>query len=205
LIFPAACRQRCLKIQRLHLYGLYGGFNLNDAHQFLKQMNDFQFKKAFGIFNLAVVFLMLTDTWLLPSTYVEEIVSRKTVEESSSRSGRYYSWYLISDKDNKFKIPSATYVKLNPGDIFTVERTGLFKKSIQLSYQYNDSIFSIDNGVLYGSVLGKLGVLLVLGISIWMLFFHTTIRQPNDVKLRIILLATFVTVPLMFIYFIAQP
>lgn len=168
-------------------------------------MNDIRLKKAFGIFNIGIVLLMLVDTYVFPSVYKPEIVAQKKVEQSSSRTSRYFYWYLISNLDNKFRVPSATYVKLNPGDSFTVERTGLFKRSIQLSYEYGDSVFSVDNGVLYGSLPGKLGVMLILGISAWMLFFHTTIDQPDDVKLRILLLGTFVALPLAFIYFIAQP
>jgi len=166
-----------------------------------------------AVINIAVALLILVDSFVLPPKEYEETVANKTLEQGTGRRNkRYMEWFVISGEGNKYGVPGVTYSKLNPGDTFTVLRTGVFDRPLQISYTFNSDAdtyqpgnFYIDTGVVRGSYIGTGAIFLILIISVWLLFFHQMIKQPDDVKLRILLIASFMNVPLLYFYFIAQP
>jgi hypothetical protein len=178
----------------------------------LANFSNARLRKMLAIVNITFVVLILADSFLFTAKqYAETVSSKKAVEGTGNRNRRYISWVITSTAGNEYRVPGITYGKLNTGDTFTVLRTGIFKRPLQISYSYaaeaetyRPGNFYIDTGMLRGAYFGMGAVFLVLIISVWLLFFHQMIKQPDDVKLRILLIASFITVAVIYCYFIAQ-
>jgi hypothetical protein len=136
----------------------------------------FKGEKKFNIIaafvNMAVVFILFTDSYLIPTSPEEHTVSDfRIIHNSGGRvhggGGKGFANYIvISMSGEEYEISKPSSEILEPGDIFTITKSGLFKRNLKISYQKESNFIKEDIGKLNNSVIIRFSLILSSLISL---------------------------------------
>jgi hypothetical protein len=127
----------------------------------------FKGEKKFNIIgaflNISVFLILISDSYLIPSNQEQHTVSDfRIIHNSGGRVHggggiRFKNYILISMTGDEYEVSKSFSEILESGDIFTITKSGLFKRDLKISYQ-KESNFREEN-------IGKLNTSAIIRFS----------------------------------------
>lgn len=157
--------------------------------------------KGLAIFNLLVVSLLYSDTFIIMPAIRKEVFH--TYSSTESRTNLNYShWtnFIHTETGNKYREPTYKGYSLKYQDTFFVHITFLLRRPIKLIYPQSSPPTVINSGALNESILGKVSSIYIFLASI-LTFFNGLIFLNINWKERIIFAATSILLIVLFFYF----
>ncbi len=155
------------------------------------------------IFNIAVVGLLLLDSFLPPGKGRPALVDDKRIERSAGKVGSrgHSTFFILDERGTKYKVPDDEFERYSPGDSFYVFRSVFFGKAIRIKPVKPEHNEVLNIGVINSSVFGLLICLATIAISVVLLY---KVIIKNITSYRASLFTIWLTIIIIAFYMIFQ-
>jgi hypothetical protein len=110
--------------------------------------NDRRFNIIASIINISIIVILLCDTFIFPFSQGDHTVSDFEVIHVGRGRGIYgYANYFVNtESGDRYEVSQSCQDSLKVGDIITITRSGLFRKTLKISYDNNFISYSENIG-----------------------------------------------------------
>ena len=157
-----------------------------------------------SLINVAVMLVLITDTFLLPVKQEYRILKDKDSEKTSRYHSNSYMTYFLTDEQGKeYSVPHDFYLVLDIGEKFIISKTMIFGKTIFINYKTNIPSDRASIGVINGSWFGNLITFLIIALAFLLLFYPKIFKTETRANQTSLTISSF-TAAALFFYFYFQ-
>jgi hypothetical protein len=119
--------------------------------------------KILSCISIVILGTIMLDAYVVQGKKYKKIYDRRYSEGSKSRSERQNrKEFIMTNDGSTYSIPTGTFIPLQSGDQFTVEKTKLLNRSKSISIGENDQEYTIYLSLMHIDHFAKI----ILGISL---------------------------------------
>ena len=124
------------------------------------------------IVNLAVIFVLLFDFFILPTRELKEIPSHEAYERSRYKATRsYINYSVVSKSGNKYILPEQISRRMRIDTTFYIHRTFLLRAQCYIIFLSNETWYRSNIGHFNSDIIVEILSIFLVGLSIYNLVY----------------------------------